>query len=80
MSPKDSEPRAPDATAAPPDDGHQGSYTVPGDSLQEPTSGSPYGPPLHHDPTPANRRGGALGVFVLLTILILGLVALVLYA
>jgi hypothetical protein len=40
--------------AAPPDDGHAGSFTRPQDVLEPDDEGEAPSPPLHHDPHPRN--------------------------
>jgi hypothetical protein len=51
--------RRPELEAAPPDDGHMGSYTVPQDTLVEPGSDWGAAPSLHRDPARAPARPGA---------------------
>jgi len=55
------------AVAAPPDDGHQGSFTTPDQVMQVPAADQlEAGPPLAYD---ANRTAGAAGASPLMMLL-----------
>jgi hypothetical protein len=63
--------------AAPPDDGHLGSYTLPEDVMSVPeTDHSSKAPYLHTD-IPPQRSGAGLGVILLMLVLVVVTIAIV---
>ena len=59
------------AQAAPPDDGHLGSHTVPSDVMETPEADQPARPPHLHRDIPEHRFGAGLGVVMLIFLVIL---------
>lgn len=63
--------------AAPPDDGHLGTFTRPEDTMQR-EEVRQNEPQLHRDPNP-NRQSSGLLPAIVLTLIGIGVIALVLY-
>jgi hypothetical protein len=70
----------PDLEASPPDDGgHQGSYTIPQDTLAEPGSDWGRAPSLHRDPALSpNRPGASLTMIAIIAVIATFLLAILL--